>query len=266
MLSTVLAVLLAVIGTGGVLIYVHQADARALAGQRAVSTLVATQAIPAGTSASTALREGMLTTQKLPASSVPADAVPAITPELSGLVVSARVQSGQLLLRPMLVTSAQVTGAGVLAIPSRMVAVTVPLCLPAAVAGYVQPGSKVAVFDTYSIRNLQVSQSCSSSSQTQSAQANGGIRTRIVLPRVLVLSVGSAPAKGTSSTTSFGNSSSSSANSSGSSGPVLVTMAVNQSDAERLIMLTETGLPYLALLTSSSQTGFDTGLQPLFRP
>jgi pilus assembly protein CpaB len=262
MLTTVLAVLLALIGTGGVLLYVHQANARALAGQRAVSTLVATQAIPAGTSASAALRQGMLVSQKLPASSVPADAVAAITPELGSLVVSAPVQSGQLLLRPMLVTSAQVTGAGVLAIPSGMVAVTIPLCLPAAVAGYVQPGAKVAVFDTYSLRNLQVSQSCTGSSQTQSAQGNGGVRTRMVLPRVLVLSVSSAPAKSAASTTALGSSSATST----SSGPVLVTMAVSQPDAERLILLTETGLPYLALLNASSQTGFDTGLQPLFRP
>jgi len=43
-----------------------------------------------------------------------------------------------------------------------------------------------------------------------------------------------------------------------------VTFAVNQADAERLIVLTRAGLPYLALLTASSQTQFDTGLQPLF--
>ena len=262
MLTTVLAVLLALVGTAGVLLYVHGANTRALAGQRAVSALVAAQAIPAGTSASAALRQGMLVSQKLPASSVPADAVATISPDLSGLVVSATVQPGELLLRPLLVTSAQVTGAGVLAIPNGMVAVTIPLCLPAAVAGYVQPGSKVAVFDTYSVRSAQVSQSCSGTSQSQSAQTAGGVRTRVVLPRVLVISVGSAPAKSGTSTTALGSTSAAAS----TSGPVLVTMAVNQSDAERLIQLTETGLPYLALLTASSQTGFDTGLQPLFRP
>ncbi len=33
----------------------------------------------------------------------------------------------------------------------------------------------------------------------------------------------------------------------------LVTVAVNQDDAERLILLTQTGLPYLALLGPSAQ-------------
>jgi len=45
-----------------------------------------------------------------------------------------------------------------------------------------------------------------------------------------------------------------------------VTMAVDQADAERLILLTETGVSYLALLTSSSHTAFDTALVPLFHP
>jgi hypothetical protein len=47
---------------------------------------------------------------------------------------------------------------------------------------------------------------------------------------------------------------------------VLVTLAVYQADAERLILLDEAGLPYLALLTPTSQTKFDTNVDPLFQP
>jgi len=155
-LTVTLALVLAVLGTVGVLAYVHRADARAIAGMKAIPTLVAQQPIPAGTSATTALHEGLLASQQLPASSVPSDAVRSITPDISSLVMSANVQAGQLLLRPMLVTAAQATGAGTLATPKGMVAVTIPLCLPEAVAGYVQPGSQVAVFDTYSTTKLSV--------------------------------------------------------------------------------------------------------------
>lgn len=260
-LTVVLAVLLAVLGTGAVLVYVRHADARALAGQKAVTVLVAQHDIPTGTPAGTALSSGWLAKETLPAASVPSEAVRSLTPGLSTLVTSSEVPSGQLLLRPMLVTAAQVAAAGSLAIPKGMVAVTIPLCLPAAVAGYVQPGSSVAVFDTYATKKLQVSQSCSTSGQSQSAQVKGGVRTRMVLPQVRVLSIGAAPAKGKASTTASGGSSASSG-----SGAVLVTMAVSQANAERLILLTETGLPYMALLSPSSHTGFDTGLQPLFRP
>jgi pilus assembly protein CpaB len=265
-LTVALALLLAVLGTVGVLAYVHGADARAVAGMKAVSTIVAQQPIPAGTSAGTALHEGLLASQQLPASSVPSNAVRSITPGISSLVMSANVPAGQLLLRPMLVTAAQATGAGTLAIPKGMVAVTIPLCLPEAVAGYVQPGSEVAVFDTYSTTKLNVQENCSGTSQTHQSSAQGPVLTRVVLPRVLVLSVGSAPAGGTSGTPGSGNSAEASSTTAGPSGAVLVTMAVNQANAERLILLTETGVSYLALLTPSSHTAFDAATSPVFHP
>jgi pilus assembly protein CpaB len=268
-LTVALAIVLAVLGTAGVLAYVHKADSRALDGMRPVSVLVAQGQIPAGTSANSAQQQGLLRSEMLPASSVPANAVRSITPALGSLVVSAQVPSGQLLLRPMLVTSAQATAAGALAIPKGMVAVTIPLCLPEAVAGYVQPGSQVAVFDTYATKKASLQESCNQSGQSNQAQGPGAAVTRIVLPRALVLATGQAAASGTTSTTAsggpFSNNSQTDPPSSAPSGAVMVTMAVSQANAERLILITRAGLPYLALLTSSSQTGFDTGLQPLFQ-
>lgn len=270
-LAIVLAVLLAVLGTAGVLAYVHQADSRALARMQAVTTLVAQQQIPAGTSAAVALRGGLLKSQALPAASVPADAVRSITPGLDGLVMSAAVPSGQLLLRPMLVTAAQATATGALAIPKGMIAVTIPLCLSEAVAGYVQPGSEVAVFDTYPTKKASLQESCGQSGQSNQSHGPGAAVTRVLLPRVLVLATGAAAASGTTSTTASGgvlshNSSQADPAASVPSGAVLVTMAVSQANAEKLILLTRAGLPYLALLTPSSATGFDTHILPLFTP
>lgn len=266
-LTVTLAIVLAVLGTAGVLAYVHGANARALAGQRAVSVLVAQDQIPSGTTAGTALQSGMLVSQKLPASAVPSEAVSSIAPALSGLVMSADVQPGQVLVRPLLVASSQLTGA--LAIPTGMVAVTVATCMPGAVAGYVQPGSRVAVFGTYSDKKNNGSQSCGSSSGSSpgSGQTNlAHVHTRILLPRVPVLAVGAAPVSGqngTSSGTALPN------NSSSQNSPqntVMVTLAVSQADAERLITMDSSGLTYLALLSPSSVTSFDTTLPPLFRP
>lgn len=258
-LTVALAVLLAVLGTAGVLAYVRQADQRALAGQKAVTVLVAHDLIPSGTTAGAALQDGLLSSQRLPVASVPSDAVRSITPDLSALVVSADVQPGQLMLRPTLVTAAQVTGG--LAIPSGMVAVTVQLCMPEAVAGNVHAGSQVAVFDTSAASGTLTAQPNCDLPHEQ--QASGAAHTRLELPRVLVLSVGAAGATGqTSSQTSSQSSSASSSTSSA----VLVTLAVSQADAERLIQLTQTGLPYLALLTNSSQTRVDTTLVPSQRP
>ena len=265
-LTATLAILLAVLGTAGVLAYVHKADSRALAGMRPVSVVVAQGQIPAGTSAISAQQQGLLRSEALPASSVPANAVRSLTPDLGPLVMSAQVQSGQVLLRPMLVTAAQATAAGALAIPKGMVAVTIPLCVPEAVAGYVQPGSQVAVFDTYPTRKASLQESCNQSGQSNQAQGPGAAITRILLPRVLVLATGQAAASGTTSTTASGGAfSRNSQTDPAATGSVLVTLAVSQANAERLILVTRAGLPYLGLLTSSSQTGFDTGLQPLFQ-
>ena len=256
-----LAVLLAVFGTAGVLVYVHQANVRALAGQRAVSALVATRQIPSGTSARAAVAAGMLTSQQLPASAVPSDAVRSITASLGALVTSASIAPGQLLLLPMLVTVAQTTSG--MAIPAGMVAVTLQLCLTETVADGVHAGSEVAVFDTYSSSGTLTAQpNCSGPHQQQDA---GGVHTRIVLPKVLVLSVGeSAAGQASSSATSTAFSQSSSTLS--SQGTVMVTFAVFQDNAERLIQLSEAGLPYLALLTPSSRTRADNSVVPQFPP
>ena len=265
-LTITLAIALAVLGTVGVLAYVHGANTRALAGQRAVSVLVAQDKIPSGTTAGTAFQSGMLVSQKLPASSVPSEAVSSLTPAVSGLVMGTDVQPGQVLLRPMLVASSQLTGA--LAIPQGMVAVTVSTCMPGAVAGYVQPGSRVAVFGTYSDKSNNGSQSCGGSGSGGGGQTNlTHVHTRVLLPRVLVLAVGAAPVSdqnGTSSGTGF--SSSSSNQNASSQNAVMVTLAVDQADAERLITLDTSGLTYLALLTPSSHTAFDPFTAPLFRP
>ena len=253
----VLALILAAVGTSGVLAYVKGANARAIAGMKAVSVLVAQKTIPAGTAAGAALHSGLLASQTLPASSVPANALSAITPDVSSLVLSADLQPGQLLLRPMLVSPAQTTSG--LAIPPGMMALTVSFCLPEVVAGAVQPGSQVAIFDTVgfsSAGTITAGPGCTGAH----TQVDGTVKTRVVLTRVLVLSVGTAPAGGTTSTSTTSSSalSGSSSPSSGQAG-TLVTLAVTQAEAEQLIQMTETGMPYLALLTTNSHTTSDAG-------
>src|SRR5437764_9424174 len=105
MLTAALAFLLAVLGTIGVLAYVRGANERALQGVRAVSVLVARQPIPSGTIVGNALRDGKLAVERLPASSVPPNALHDLHGRGS-LVTSASIQPGELLLTPMLVVAA----------------------------------------------------------------------------------------------------------------------------------------------------------------
>jgi pilus assembly protein CpaB len=246
-----LAVLLAVLGTAGVLVYVNHANARALAGQKAVTVLVAKGLISSGTSAADAQRQGLLGIETLPAASVPANALTVVTPDISALVTDSDIRPGQLLLRPMLVTPAQVTSG--LAIPNGMVAVSVMFCVPEAVAGYLRPGSQVAVFNTSvsGKSGLTAQSGCSGQHQQQPGVS---ATTKLVLQRATVLAIGQASASTQSGGTSFngGGSGSSQQNTS------LVTLAVSQQDAQQLIRLAEDGLPYLALVNANSSLSAST--------
>jgi len=260
LLTIVLAIVLAVIATGAVLLYVKGADQRYFDRHKAVSVLVAKQQVPAGTQAGTALTDGLLGVEKLPAFSVPSDAVRAITPDLKSLVLSGELPSGELLLKPMLVTAlAAHTG---LAIPPGMVALSLQFCLARDVAGYVQPGSQVAVFNTFvSGPPGSATQGCNGINVQKGVT---GVHVRLVLPNVKVLAAGAAAATtgttgATATSTSFSQSSSAQAS---STTIMLVTVAVNQLDAEKLIHLDEVQVPYLALVTSSSNVHADTKFQP----
>ena len=164
------------------------------------------------------------------------------------LVTSSALGPGQLLLQSMLVPKSQ--GVTTLGIPSGKMAVSIPVCLSADVAGYVQPGAKVAVFNTGgTLSPLQ------SSCTSHQPPARGGVATKVVLPTVEVLSVVAAPAPQTGSTGSAplaGTAGSASSNVA-SQGLVLVTVAVDQSEAETLISYASAGELTLALLTPSSQ-------------
>jgi len=130
----------------------------------------------------------------------------------------------------------------------------VQVCLEAAIAGYIQPGAKVALFDTYATKG-QLQSSCDSSHLGQNLH---DVYTRMVLPRVEVLSVTTAP--DTSSGTQ-GTSALSAGGSTQSQGALFVTLAVSQQDAEQVILASQAGLPYFGLLTPDSVTRPDAGSQ-----
>jgi|1186.fasta_scaffold30740_2 pilus assembly protein CpaB len=260
-LTIVLAVALAVLGTAAVLVYVNHADARAVAGQQAVTVLVAGKAIPQGTPARDA--KASLHQETLPASSVSADAVTDLTPAQEALVTASDLSPGELLLKSMLVTAAEATGG--LTIPDGNVAVTITLCSPEVVAGNVHVGSDVAVFGTVVAgSNGEVGAQPNCTGQHKQQLGKGIGNTRVVVPKVRVIAIGPAP-----SPTQEDGKTTNSAFSQGSSAQndlTLVTLAVNQDDAERLILLTQTGLPYLALLGPSAHVTPDNHVVPQFPP
>ena len=142
-----LAILLAGLGTVAVLAYVKGADGRALAGKKAVTVVVAAKLIPAGTPAGQVRDGGFTTRVQMPAATIPAGSLGELPASLDSLVTTADIQPQQLLVKGMFGVEKQVVDG--LPVPEGKIAVSVQLQTSATVAGYVVPGSQIAIFDTF---------------------------------------------------------------------------------------------------------------------
>lgn len=232
----ILAVLLAICGSAGVFLYVRSADSRAIEGQQAVTVLVAKERIPAGTTGDSLA--DLVEQQQMPKSSVPANALSSVDTTVAGLVTSSEIAAGQLLTKPLF-TEAASLAKGV-SIPDGMIAVTVPTEPWQRAGGLVQRGSKVAIFDTFTVLegkgNTPAGDGLSKNHDYNQA-------TRLLLTGVEVLSVVDEKKADD-----------------GTVGKAIVTVAVKQADAEKLIHAQQTGTLYFALLGGKSEVAPGNGV------
>lgn len=253
-LAITIAIVLAALGTAGGLFLVVSADSRAQARLTdAVTVAIATKRIPVGTTGAKVISEKMVRYERMPKAAVPQDAISEIDAERTKLVVTSNIAVGQMLLAANFGDVSKVTSG--LPLPEGKMAVTVETSAPEQVAGYVQAGSQVTIFLTYDLID------------TKGAKTNIQ-RTRVLLPRVEVLAVGTYqqarnPTSSSTSTTSTNR-----------AGSLLLTVAVDQSEAERLIEGLNHGTLYLGLLTDSvtvspgsgvDNTDSGAGIAPLFK-
>jgi pilus assembly protein CpaB len=129
-----------------------------------------------------------------------------------------------------------------LTIPNGLMAVSVSVSPIASVAGYLEKDSRIAIFDTYPTTGKAAVPSALKDVQN----ATDDWATRIVVPHAQVLAV---TPKSTDGTTQ-----------SGSQGPLMITVAVDQADAQRLIHVAQTGRLYFALLTGTSKIAPGSGV------
>jgi pilus assembly protein CpaB len=226
-LLLVVAVLVAAAGSALVFAYVHGVNDRAVRDEHTVDVLVAQRVITAGTTAGAAERAGSFKLAHVPRRLLVDGALSDITPIADELALSTIYPNEQ-------ITTARFGShpeTTALAIPKGNFAISVQLGDPARVAGFVTPGSSVTVIAT----------------------VDNGSHTQVVLPRATVLAVGPA------STLSTGNGGT--ANTEDIS-PAIVTLSVNQRQAEKVIEAQAVGELYLGLLDSDSTV---TGGAPVTR-
>lgn len=223
-LLLVAALVVAALGTTGVFLYVNGISRRAERDYELVQILVATTTIPAGTTAQSAQDSGALDLRPFLRKSL-AD-LPALS-DIAGIaekVAVAPVAAGEPILESQFGNASETSS---LPIPEGKLAVSVQLDDPARVAGFVGPGSEVAIF------------------LTTAGSGGGGETTRLLLAKVAVIASGTTTLVAPDATTG--------------SAPAedipkaLLTLAVDQREAQKVVYASQQGQLHLGLLNKNSQ-------------
>jgi len=246
-LLVVAAAVVAALGVVLVLLYVRGADDRAQAHFATQQVLTATQQIAPGESFEDAVQAGKISARPVVTNDVVPGALGADGESaLSGKSALATIYPGQQIIAAEFgTTSAAAPNTGTLPIPPKHVAISVTLTDPARVAGYVEPGSQVAVF-------------------LNGNDAGGTPFTRLLLPKVTILGVGSTPEA--SSTGSSNDTTTASSAPTETLPNTLITLAVTQRQAEKVLFAQQNGALAFALLGQGSavKAGPKTDLANLF--
>jgi pilus assembly protein CpaB len=214
---SLVALVLAATGVGLMVSYAQAADERARGDVETVEVFIAVGPIVKGSALNHALDSGLLRQRLLPRALIPADVEVNLRDVPGEYVALHDIRAGQFAPSASF-GSTEVTTSG-LPVPPGMMAVTITLPDPARVAPFLRPGTQIAVFDT-------------SDGSDEAART-----TRVLLPRVMVLAVGAATAASAEDEDEAG---------------ALITLALDQQQAERLIHRVQTGSLYLALVNDAS--------------
>ena len=249
------ALVVALLGTMAVFSYVSKVEADVVAGAEMVDVLVAAERMPAGTNAAAATKDELVQLSSMPRKSVPEGALTSLD-EVGEQTLVSDVFAGEVLLKAKFADQTARTGA--LVIPKDTIAISIELEDPQRVAGFVVPGSEVAIFAT--IKKVDATakataSNVSDSSATVNVQAEGDDDyTNLLLPRVSVIAVGPATLRPDENEDEKAEDEVTKA---------VLTVAVTQHDAARLVHSAQTGDLWFGLLSSSSKTGPGQGVSNL---
>jgi pilus assembly protein CpaB len=250
-LLLILAVFVAVIGTALVFLYVQGADKRAQDKFDNVSVLKATQDIAAGETYDSALAAGKIASADVPKEQLN-EGYQTSTTALKGQIASVPIFAGQQIITSQFGDTVE-SATSSLVIPEGMMAIAVNLTDPDRVAGNIQNGSDVAIFVTGTL-------------QDAAGGATGGAdteSTRLLLPKVKVLNVGS-PQPATTSTTTEDDGTQTTEQ----LPRTLLTLAVTQKEAQKVILASKALSLTFGLLNEKSDVkpapGTSTLVKSLF--
>lgn len=243
-LAVIAALVLAAVGGLAVLGYASAADARAVAGQQAVTVYVTTQAVPAGTRLADAVEESMLQRTTFPAKAVPAGALMRVDRQMESLVAVSDIAAGEIVLERRF--GEQPAGSTALVVPEGKIAVTIELSDPGRVGAFLRPGSSIAVYNTFRARDDDGTLIPDGIDLGTAGELNA---TRVLLQQTTVVAVGDVTVAGQAEAVTTEEAQQDEVPT------ALVTVAVDPPDAPRVVHAAQTGLLYAALLGTGADAG-----------
>ena len=228
------AAVIAAVGTLLVFLYVRGADTRADQRYDAVQVLRVVKPIAAGETVEAAQSAGKIESGSVSKKDLLPDALTGTEP-IAGKVATSNLFPGEQLISSKFGATGSSTSG--LAIPKGKIAVSINLSDPSRVAGFVNPGDKVAIFLT------------SESS------------ARLLLPSVTVIGAGTTTVTTTTTTDPTG------AQSTEQLPKTLLTLGISQQEAEKVLLGQKVGELAFGLLNDESQVAPSQGAsnQNLFR-
>jgi pilus assembly protein CpaB len=216
-IAIVAALVVALLGAVGVVVYAQAADGRAVQGQATQTVFIAKAAVPMGTTAADAVNQQLMVPEKVVSKGVPQGALTAVSADIAKLVATSSILPGEIILTSRF--GALPSTGNTQVIPAGKIAITVSLTDPQRIAPLLTPQSHIIIFDTVGVKS--------------GATATSSQVTRILLPDVEVIGVGSQTAQPAPTATA------------GAQQPAgngaLVTVALSPTDAELLVHAVQTG-------------------------
>ena len=220
----IVAIIVALLGTSLVFLYVRGADQRAEDRFDTVDVLTAVGTIEAGETIDDAAASGKLAMDAVAQDDLLPNYQTSIE-SLSGSVATTTIYAGEQIISDKFGSEVESTNA--LSIPKGMIAISVNLTDTARVAGFVNPGSKVAIF-------------------LNGTDPSGQTFTRLLLEEVEVIGVGSTTTTQKTTTTAEGEQTTEQLP------RTLMTLALDQKDAEKVLFSQTNGELAFGLLTDQS--------------
>lgn len=232
-MGLLVALALAAVGTIVLVVFVRNAEDRALEGEEVVKVLVVQDSIPAGTPVGQI--DDAVEVEKVQAKVVNSGAVGDLS-ELSGLVTAIELLPGDQLTAARFVTPEQFSPSrSQIEVPTGLLEITVSLDPTRTIGGTLRPGDTVAFIGSFTAAATDGT----TSGDTPLPPANQ--RTSLLLHKVLVTNVQGAPL-----TVAPATDEAATARPAAPEGSLLVTLAVDAPAAERIAYSAEFGTIYLA--------------------